>query len=110
MIKKQTRVRKAPAIQDKSQQGPVLYYGLPLTARRLAEVYGCGRQSMNTWLCRADFAKFETGGFKTPLYFTWCKEFEQRLDEFMNKKGFYRCIESRVPCKYTSAGKSLSST
>lgn len=110
MIEKRTRVRQAPAIQDKSQQGSVLYYGSPLTVKRLAEVYGCGKQLMSTSLCRADFTKFEIGGVKTPMYYSWCREFEQKLDEFMSKKGFYRCIESRVPCKYTSAGRSLSST
>lgn len=105
---KQTRVRKEPAIQDRGQKGPILYYGLPLTCRKLAEVYGCGRQAMNTWLCRADFTKFETGAYKAPRYYTWCKEFETKLDEFMNKKGFYRCLDSKVPCKYSLAGRSLS--
>lgn len=87
-------------------QTPNVYYGLPLTSKRLGQMYGVVPQTMLTWLCRSEFTKFEV--HQHPRSFLWCKEFETKLDEFADKKGYRRCIESKVPSRYLSVGKSLS--
>lgn len=83
------------------EQQRYLYYGLLLTCSRLAEVYETSPDHMRRILCRADFAKFEDGVTRSPRRYRWGKEFESRLDNYMERKGYKRCIASRVPSRYS---------
>lgn len=75
-----------------------LIYGAYYPVKRIAEVYKCGIDLMDRALCRAEFNRYLKPNLK-PRVFLWTPPFEAELDIFMNKKGKYRCIGSKVLSK-----------
>ena len=82
-------------------------YGDCVTVAQLAKAYGVCAGVMRVHLGRSEFQKWSVANIR-PAVFKWNLIFERDLDNWMAKKGKYRCIDSKVPCKYTLEKESLS--
>lgn len=77
-----------------------IIYGSPVSIKRLADYYRMNVDRMRMWLCRGEFDKFYVPR-AYPRQYLWCKEFELKLDNLLNPKGYYRCTDSKVLSRYS---------